>query len=951
MILRLSTVLKRKVKPLRWFKILLLVVLSLFIVWPIFGEDTIQLTEEEKAFIENHGVVTLGVDPAFVPFEFLDKDGSYSGFANDYIELINKKTGLHMEIVEGLTWSEAYEKAVEKEIDCLPCVSMTEERKQYFLFSDPYYKFQRVILMTEGSSISKLEDLYGSSVAAQRNSSHQGFLMAYDQIDVHYYDTAEEAINAVANGVEKAFIGNLAATSYIISTNGITEMKYVVIDTPDANQLYFAVRNDLPILRDIINKGLKSITEEERIEIQNKWIGLRETVDYSGLIRILTLSGIVISIIIVVSFYWIIRLKKEINKRIVIEENLRIATLEAERANEVKSNFLARMSHEIRTPLNAITGLSYLLLNTDLNKNQKSHLEKIRHAGSIMLSIINDILDFSKIEAGKIELEHESFNLDDVIRNVMHIISFKVDEKKLHFTFVKDPKLSNYYFGDSKRIEQILLNIINNAVKFTEAGDISFSVALIGHKHHMYDVEFRIKDTGIGMSKKHLENIFEPFSQEDATISRRFGGTGLGLSIVKNLTDMMGGKIEIDSTLGVGSEFIITISLEIDEEKNLEEQKSFEYIKGIKTLVLNKDINSLSLMSEYLRSFGIDPEFTSSFEQFKQLVESSEDRKIKSYDLVIVDEDSYDGDYQSLIQEIETYKIKTIIIRSALAGSEDGERMRILSKPILPSVLYNTILDLFQYKMMASQIDYSEVKDERKKVGGKVLIVEDNQTNQLIATSLLEVMGVACDIADNGLIAIDMVKENTYQLILMDLHMPVMDGYEATKRIRTFSETKIIAMTADAIDGVKEKCHAYGMDFFISKPFDPEQFMDIVHDHLSSEVESEEDFFIDYQVGIKMMGGNEALFKQVIEVFLEENLHVIDDMNRAVDTLDYKNVKEIAHKIKGSSGSIGAESVRQLAAEIQSAAEEENEENVKLLRDRFVINVDKLINKLKEDYL
>lgn len=935
---------------MKWSKTLFIMVFCLLIVFPVFAEDTIELTEEEIEFINEHGPITLGIDPAFVPFEFLDKDGTYSGFANDYIELIKKKTGLQMEIVEGLTWSEAYEAAVEKDIDCLPCVSMTAERKQYFLFSEPYYKYQRVILMREGSSISNLEDLNDGSVAVQRNSSHQGFLMNYGQIDLHYYDTAEDAINAVANGVEEAFIGNLAATSYIISTNGITEMKYVIIDTPDANQLYFAVRNDLPILRDIINKGLKSITEEERIEIQNKWIGLRETVDYSGLIRILAVIGTVIGIIIVVSFYWIIRLKKEINKRIVIEENLRIATLEAERANEVKSNFLARMSHEIRTPLNAITGLSYLLLNTDLTKNQKSHLEKIRHAGSIMLSIINDILDFSKIEAGKIELEHESFNLDDVIRNVMNIISFKVDEKKLHFTFVKDPKLSNYYFGDSKRIEQILLNIINNAVKFTEAGDISFSVALIGHKHTMYDVEFRIKDTGIGMSEAHLENIFEPFSQEDATISRRFGGTGLGLSIVKNLTDMMGGHIEIDSTLGVGSEFIITISLEIDEEKNLEEQKSFEYIKGIKTLVLNKDINSLSLMSEYLRSFGIDPEFTSSFEQFKQLVEASDGKRTKSYDLVIVDEDSYDGECQALIKEIQPYKIKTIIIRSLLTGCEDGERIRILSKPILPSVLYNTILDLFQYKMMASQIDYTDSKDTRKQVSGKILIVEDNQTNQLIATSLLEAMGIDCDIAENGQIAVEKVENNTYQLILMDLHMPIMDGYEATKKIRTFSETTIIAMTADAIDGVKEKCHAYGMDYFISKPFDPEQFMDIVHNHLSSSVETEDPLVIDYQIGIKMMGGNEQLFKQVVGVFLEENLNVIEEMNHAVNNKDFKAVKEIAHKIKGSSGSIGAESVRQLASDIQSAAEEEHLENVTLLRNRFILNVEKLIVKLKEDY-
>lgn len=926
------------VKDLK-YKIVLLVLLLISSV--AFGDDTIDFTEEELEFIESHDVITLGVDPTFVPFEFIDKDGSYAGLANDYIQLINDKTGLNMVVVENLTWTEAYERAVEKTIDCLPCVSMTDEREKYFLFSEPYYKFQRVIVMTEESTIGTLEDLYDGSVAVQRNSSHEGFLMAHDAIEAHYYDTVEEALQAVSSGLESAFIGNLASTSHVISTEGLTEMKYVVLDSPEVTQLHFAIRNDWPVLRDIVNKGLQSMTEEERIEIHNKWIGIRETVDYSGLIKWLLIIGVVIILVFIVSFYWIVRLRKEIRKRILIEESLRIATLEAKRANEVKSNFLARMSHEIRTPLNAITGLSYLMLETSLDKTQKSHLEKIRHAGSIMLSIINDILDFSKIEAGKIELDEASFNLDDVLRQVMNIISFKIDEKKLHFTFVKDPKLSNYYYGDSKRIEQILLNIINNAVKFTASGEISFSVSLLGHRESTYDVVFRIKDTGIGMSEAHLQRIFEPFSQEDASISRRFGGTGLGLSIVKNLTDMMKGTIEINSTLGVGSEFVITLPLTIDEAGNLEEKKSFEYIKDIKTLVLNKDIHSLSLISEYLRNFGIEPEFTSSFDQFMLLLEASKASSKASYDLLIVDEDSYSKDCLHLEEALEQFQIKTIIIRRLISGWQEKKGMRMLTKPILPSMLYNTILELFHYKMMASQADVSEFETGQKMVTGHVLVVDDNQTNQLIAASLLESIGVTCDQAENGQVALEKLNEKSYQLILMDLHMPIMDGYEATKRIRQTNQTPIIAMTADAIEGVKEKCEAYGMNGFVSKPFDPEQFIEMIHQRLSSMTS-----IIDEKLGLRMMGGNETLYHQVIETFVEENKNTLSELEDAVSKKDFQQVKFIAHKVKGSAGSIGATNVKDRAKALQEASEDE----MASLLESFGHHFNALMNFLEEKH-
>lgn len=925
------------------FKWLLLI--GLIFILPVYAEETIDLTEEERAFIEDHPLISMGVDPTFVPFEFLDTDGTYKGIANDYIELLSQKTGLKFVIKEGLTWSQAYEQAVEGEIDILPCIANTGNRASYFLFSDKYYDYQRVMILKKGSSIKKIGDLEGKTVAIQKNSSHQGYIEAYDQIEADYYDRPEDALKAVADGVNEVFIGNLATASYYINKYGYSDLTYINLKTDNPTTLHFAVRKDWPELVSIINKGIGSITESEKIKIHNEWIGLKENTDYTWLIRILIIIGMVTAVTLAVSSYWISKLKKEIKRRKETEAALIIAKQEAENANEVKSNFLARMSHEIRTPLNAITGLSYLLNQTSLDGTQKSHVEKIRHAGSIMLSIINDILDFSKIEAGKVTIEHAAFNLDDVIRDVLNIISFKIEEKDLHFTFTKDPRLPNNFFGDSKRLEQVLLNIMNNAVKFTSEGEIELAIELIGFQKNLYEVEFRIKDTGIGMSDDHLEKLFEPFSQEDASISRRFGGTGLGLSIVKNLTDLMGGHIEVESTLGQGTTFKINIKLDKDQDKESELRSTYDYISGIKTLMINKDIKELHLVMGYFRSIGIDPEFTSSRHQLEQMFMTGLKKGNKPYDLIVIDEPD-----DALLDMVLKQDFKVKIIACSERGLEmENKRVQVIKKPIFPSLLYNMVVDMFHYKVMASHEshDTSYMPD---RVEGSVLIVDDNKTNQLIARSLLESADLDIDVADNGKEAVDLVKTNDYDLVLMDLHMPVMDGYEASKIIRTFNEgVTIIAMTADAIEGVKERCHAYGMSHFISKPFDPQQFVADIFAILKGK-DQVADKTYDKDKGLKFMGGNTDLYRQVILAFLDENQETIPSLEKAIGDKAYQEAIDIAHKVKGSSGSIGSDSVHQLALELQQALEDESHDDIIILKDHFVEHLQALLSDLTEEY-
>ena len=425
------------------------VILLIFILgWPSFcyaRDDSINWTPEELAFMEAHPVIRLGVDPKFVPFEFLDEDGTYQGLISDYLEIISEKTGLELQVTEGLTWTEAYEKALQGEIDMLPAVSKTPAREQNFLFSEPYYYFKRVIVVRDSTQgINSIEDLYGQTVAVQRNSSHQGYLEQYPQINLSLYDSAEATITAVANGTETVCVGNLATSNYIIQSTGLTNLKYVAFEAENQQGLYFAVRKDWPELIDIMNKALATITKEERIAINSKWIGVDVEPNYEPVYQVVMVVSGVIILIWLVSIYWILRLRREIDTRKKIQCDLEIARQEAEAANNIKSSFLARMSHEIRTPLKAITGMAYLVKKTQVTMTQKMYLERITQSANTMLSIINDILDFSKMD-GKIQVYSTAGEGSTFIVE----LSLEIDPQK---EAEYQQQVSSLYFNDIKTL-------------------------------------------------------------------------------------------------------------------------------------------------------------------------------------------------------------------------------------------------------------------------------------------------------------------------------------------------------------------------------------------------------------------------------------------------------------------------------------------------------------------
>jgi len=932
------------------------------------AENSINWAEDELAFMKDHPVIRLGVDPEFVPYEFIDTDGEYKGIAADYLVLISERTGLQFEVAEGLTWPEVYDMALAGGVDVLPAIGKTNERAEHFLFSEPYYYYKRVIVTRDiDTEISGIDDLEGYSVAVQRNSSHHSYLLSYPHINLSLYDSVEAALTAVATGTEKAFIGNLATANYLIRSNGLTNLRFVSFEAEKQQALYFAVRKDWPELVGIFNKAIDSITESEKLAINNKWVKLDTDMDYGPIFRILSIAGALIVAVLSVSFFWIARLHKEIRQRKLIQLDLEKAKREADEANEFKSSFMARMSHEIRTPLNAITGMSYLLKKTGVSLTQSMYIDRITQAANNMLSIINDILDFSRIEAGKVEIEITSFSMDQVIQDVVNIVSYKIDEQGIGFRLSKDPLVPNWFFGDSKRIEQILLNVLNNAAKFTSEGEVSLDVRLLAKENDNYHISFTIRDTGIGMSEEQTSRLFTPFEQGDSSINRRFGGTGLGLSIVKNLLDMMGGEVKVFSTPGEGSTFIINLPLKIDKEKEAVHIKnlSANHFRNVRTLVLEKSGANINLIESYLGNFGMHCELTSSEASAISMLEAANGRFARPFDLFIIDYDTPAMGGFNFVEAIRNngkiVKFPKIIMLLPMMRedlfdklNEHGIDMGI-GKPIMPSILLNGILDIFNLKAVSGSRPSAIKESDPTKLEGPrhVLLAEDNKTNQLIVKSLLEQMGIETIIANDGIEAVEKYKEHRdiIDLILMDLHMPVMNGYEAAEEIRKMSaKVPIVAMTADVILGVRDKCGQSGIYHYISKPFDPDRFIQTIKDIIleSGPCIGTDTSVLDRQMGLNNIGGNEELYHRVLEEYRNENQGVLDKLGAAVREKRYDDAVQIVHKIKSSSGSIGAKSLQDAAMSLQNALGQEKEDEIVPLWDRFSKLLRKLLEEIKQ---